>query len=322
MSSRLMWATSIGLAPFGQQDPAAGRLHQLDQHPPGGGLAAPRLPHQPEALTEGDVEADPVHGVDEIGGGAEQPPGDGELSLQVLHLEERWVHRGQRRGCCRGGHRRSASSSTGTSSQCQQATRCPGRTSSRGGSSTVHFSVANGHRGWNRQPVGGWSRSGGSPLERGELTPWPGDRWSGPEQQVGVRMDWPGEHVEGGPVLDQLPGVHDANRVGDLGDHRDVVGDVDDAHPQLRLDPLQLLEDLVLDDDVQRCSRLVGDDHLWAAGECHGDHGPLPHSAGELVRVAVEHLGREAHAPEELLHVMAHLGVCHLPAGNGCRAPP
>ena len=35
--------------------------------------------------------------------------------------------------------------------------------SSSGGSSNTHCSVANGHRGWKRQPVGGFTRSGGSP---------------------------------------------------------------------------------------------------------------------------------------------------------------
>jgi len=36
-----------------------------------------------------------------------------------------------------------------------------------------------------------------------------------------------------------------------------------------------------------RC-RLVGDEERGAAGEGHRDHHPLPHAAGELVRVGVD----------------------------------
>jgi hypothetical protein len=51
--------------------------------------------------------------------------------------------------------------------------------------------------------------------------------------------------------------------------------------------PLQLshqLQHLRLHGDVERRRRLVGDQHLGAAGQRHGDHHPLAHAAGQLVR--------------------------------------
>src|SRR5260221_8732402 len=46
----------------------------------------------------------------------------------------------------------------------QQRATCSGPTSASSGSSILHRSTTNGHRGWNLQPGGGFDRSGGSPL--------------------------------------------------------------------------------------------------------------------------------------------------------------
>ena len=48
------------------------------------------------------------------------------------------------------------------------------------------------------------------------------------------------------------------------------------------------LQDLVLDGDVERGRRLVGEQQLRDAGERDGDHRPLAHAAGELVRIVLE----------------------------------
>ena len=49
-----------------------------------------------------------------------------------------------------------------------------------------------------------------------------------------------------------------------LGDHAEVVGDEQDRHAQLLLQPLEELEDLRLDGDVERGGRLVGDEQRRA----------------------------------------------------------
>ena len=48
----------------------------------------------------------------------------------------------------------------------------------------------------------------------------------------------------------------------------------------------QQLQDLVLDGDVERGGRLVGEQQLGRAGERDGDHHALAHAAGKLVRIA------------------------------------
>ncbi len=62
-------------------------------------------------------------------------------------------------------------------------------------------------------------------------------------------------------VLDDLPRIHHGDAVGRFGHHAEVVRDQDDRHAELCLQPLQELEYLRLDGDVERGRRLVGDQH-------------------------------------------------------------
>ncbi len=63
-------------------------LEELQQHSPGGRLAAPRLPHQGKGLPCGHVEAHRRDGMDKALHPAEQAPSDGEVLDQVSHLED------------------------------------------------------------------------------------------------------------------------------------------------------------------------------------------------------------------------------------------
>ena len=53
----------------------------------------------------------------------------------------------------------------------------------------------------------------------------------------------------------------------------------------LVLQVLKQVQNLRLDGHVQRGSRLVGDDELGRAGQGHGDHDALAHTAGQLVGI-------------------------------------
>ena len=103
-------------------------------------------------------------------------------------------------------------------------------------------------------------------------------------------------------ALDDAPGVHHRDVVGDLGDHAEVVRDEDDRGAGLLAQRAHQLEDLRLDGDVERGGRLVGDQQLRPAGERHRDHHALAHAAREPVRIVVEApLGRrDAHAAQHL----------------------
>jgi hypothetical protein len=66
------------------------------------------------------------------------------------------------------------------------------------------------------------------------------------------------------------------------------VGDKDQPHPHLLLQPPEQLEHLGLHRDVEGRRRLVSDDDVGLHGERHGDHHPLALAAGELVGVLAE----------------------------------
>ena len=60
------------------------------------------------------------------------------------------------------------------------------------------------------------------------------------------------------------------------------------AMPRLALQLEQQRQDLVLDRDVERGRRLVGQHQLRRAGHRHGDHRALQHAAGPLMRIVVD----------------------------------
>jgi hypothetical protein len=66
------------------------------------------------------------------------------------------------------------------------------------------------------------------------------------------------------------------------------VADENDSHPQSFLKAGQQIEDLRLDRHIESRGRFVCEQYVRVTGQCHGDHRPLPHAAGELVRVVVQ----------------------------------
>ena len=92
-----------------------------------------------------------------------------------------------------------------------------------------------------------------------------------------------------GTLLDLLALVHHQDAVGDLGDHTHVVGNENHPHVHLALQLTDQGKDLRLDRDIERRGRLIGDEQRRLAGQRHGDHHPLPHAAGQLVRIAIHH---------------------------------
>jgi hypothetical protein len=102
---------------------------------------------------------------------------------------------------------------------------------------------------------------------------------------VGLVED--GVHVR---LLHDPAEVHHRDLVGYFGDHPEVVGDEDDRHVELALQVLDQLQHLRLHGHVERGGGLVGDQQAGAARQRHGDHGPLPETAGEFVRVGAKPL--------------------------------
>ncbi len=94
--------------------------------------------------------------------------------------------------------------------------------------------------------------------------------------------------------------VHDRSVCAGLSDDRQVVRDEDEREAELVRQVREELQDLGLHHHVERGRRLVGEENTGVAGERHCDRGPLAHPAGELVRVALRPIRRDADRLEEL----------------------
>ena len=133
----------------------------------------------------------------------------------------------------------------------------------------------------------------GRRLERGQRAAGDGqqpvgrlrDVGAGRRERRGVRVQrvvvQPGRRAD----LHDLPGVHHRGAVADGGGELQVVRD--EHHGQAELAP-QVVEDghdLGLGGDVERRGRLVGQQQPRLGEQRGGDHDPLQHPAGQLVRV-------------------------------------
>ena len=107
------------------------------------------------------------------------------------------------------------------------------------------------------------------------------------QQPLGVGVVVREEHGAQVGLFHDRPGVHHLHVIGRVRDDAEVVGDEDDRGAELFLQGLDDRQDLRLHGDIERGRRLVGDQQLGVERHRHRDHGPLPHAAGELVRVVV-----------------------------------
>ena len=120
------------------------------------------------------------------------------------------------------------------------------------------------------------------------------------------------------PDLDDPPGVHHRDAVGQLGDHGQVVAHVQRRDAVAAAQVAHRLEHARLRRDVEAGRRLVADDHVRPAGERHRDRDALLLAARQLVRVAREErvVGRQ----RDLLERLAHARVALLVAAARRRA--
>jgi hypothetical protein len=96
------------------------------------------------------------------------------------------------------------------------------------------------------------------------------------------------EELVGRRRFHDLARVHDRDPVAGLGHDAQVVRDQEEGEPERLAEPAEEEQDLELDGHVERRGGLVGDQQPRVAGQRDRDHHPLPHAAGQLVRVLVE----------------------------------
>ena len=117
------------------------------------------------------------------------------------------------------------------------------------------------------------------------------------------------------PLLDLAALVHDNHPVGHLRHHGHVMGDEHHRGAGLALQPVDQRQDLGLDGDVERGGRLIRDQQTRRAGQRHGDHHPLAHAAGQLVRILPQpplRLGHP-HLAQQIERPRARLTPAHPP---------
>ena len=198
--------------------------------------------------------------------------------------------------------------------------RVPGRARRSGGSSRRQRSIANGQRGWKRQPRNGVSGLGTWPSIAASRSCSRCSRGIEPSRPIVYGCCGSGEQRGDRRALDDPAGVHHRDVVGDLGDHAEIVRDEDDRGAGLLAQRAHQVEDLRLDRDVERGGRLVGDQQLRPARQRHRDHHALAHAAREPVRIVVEALlgRRDAHAAQHLDRLRLRLRARQLAGGAGC----
>ncbi len=112
------------------------------------------------------------------------------------------------------------------------------------------------------------------------------------------------DDLGGRRLLGELAAVHDEDRVGDLVEDRDVVGDHGHALHEAAVPELdEHLRDRLLRRDVERRGDLVGDQERRVEQRRDDHHRPLLHAARELDRIEAEHAGIESdelEPPQEL----------------------
>ncbi len=116
-----------------------------------------------------------------------------------------------------------------------------------------------------------------------------------------------GEDLTDTAGLDDAPCVHDRDIVAQISHDRDVVRDQQQAEVQRLLQLAENSQHLVLDDDIQCGHRLVGDQHLRGQRQRHGNHDPLLHPAGQLVRVQARSARLQAHLGKQALGEVTRL---------------
>ena len=178
---------------------------------------------------------------------------------------------------------------SGTSNGRMQRTTRPGPTSRSAGNSARQASVASSHR----------ERTADRPLARRRCAAAETDHLvvgrhvgRGSDEVAGVGMRRVLEQLGGRALLDDSSGVHHRDLIGEVGDDREIVGDVQRSDLVRMTQLADRCQDVSLCADIEAGGRLVEDDHPWTAGECDREDDTLLLAARQLVGVAAQELAR------------------------------
>ena len=130
------------------------------------------------------------------------------------------------------------------------------------------------------------------------------------------------QHVPASALLDQVAVAEDHDAVGHLGDHCEIMGNVDRRRAIGSNGILDGGEDFNLGGNVEGRGGFVEDDEIRLAGHSHGGHRPLQLPAGNLMRIAETDFFRvrQPQPAKDLDRVVLGLALCSSRhAGRGSR---
>ena len=241
-----------------KDDGAGGGRDQLHDRATEGGFARAGFSDEADDLSALHGEAHAIDGADGCGGFAEEAGGaTGEMRFDGANFENGFVGVGRFFDGC-----------GGNGGFCGEVE--PGE----------QFGFGNGLREVGREAGNGEERTAFF-LKGGDAA----------LEGFGVRMLRVAEKRAGVGGFHDASGIHDLHVVAETGDDAEIVRHENDRHAELALEIFDEGEDLRLHGDVEGGGRFVGDEDVGARDEGHGDHHPLPHAAGELVRVTVHAAG-------------------------------
>ena len=93
------------------------------------------------------------------------------------------------------------------------------------------------------------------------------------------------ENIPGAACFHDLTRIHDRYPVCRTGHHTQIVRDKNDGRMDLILYIRQQFHDLCLNGHIQCSGGFIGNKEFRVAGKRHGDHGPLAHTTGKLMRI-------------------------------------
>ena len=105
------------------------------------------------------------------------------------------------------------------------------------------------------------------------------------KKAASIRMRRGLKYLALGAELHQASGIHYCDAVRDLRNYGEIMRDEKHGQAEFRAQLSEQFEDLRLNGDVERRGGLVGNQQLGTVHDGHGDHYPLPHAAGKLVRI-------------------------------------
>ena len=105
--------------------------------------------------------------------------------------------------------------------------------------------------------------------------------WNGRKQALGVGMRRIVKYLLQISHFDNLPGIHDADCIARFHNDPQIMGNQEHCRVKFLFQPIDHLKDLRLNRYIQRRGGLIGNQKLWIAGQCNGNHHPLLHAARE-----------------------------------------